>query len=290
MASNFGLTTIKPGPVELLMPASFDQAKKLRDDLIWQQLDCITVAAAIELWLSTLNPKTKLNYRSGLRKLVELGLIDQSQSLQAFALINHDTVLDQIKLIPEWAECSRQARAACYISFTRFLTRQTQGIVSKAIPSKEGTSKTFFRVYEKVKTAAMSQAQWIRFFEALEKLSLRECLIAKVILQGAKRVSEVLSLQADQIDWDRRKISFVQSKTKGLLKETVITYPDGFMNRLQVYLGERTGHVFVTRFGKPVDLRWVAEQFSKARKLAGISIKVSPHVLLASTVKITKFC
>jgi integrase len=79
----------------------------------------------------------------------------------------------------------------------------------------------------------MTQSQWILFLDALEQISPRECLIAKLILQGGKRVNEVLSLQTQHIDWDRRKIVFEQSKTKGLKKATVITYPQSVMEKLK---------------------------------------------------------
>ena len=267
---------------------SFEHAKKVRDIHIWQQLDNISVEEAISHWLATLSHKTQINYQSGMRKLAEFGLISPSMSLQAFALVNHDTIIDQIKLRREWSECSRQARAACYISFTRFLNRRTEGMIRKALPNKEGNAKTFYRVHEKVKTAAMSQGQWIRFFEALEKISKREYLIAKVLLQGGKRVKEVLFLHLDQIDWERRKITFSQSKTKGLVKKTVITYSEGIMNALREYIGDRKGLVFVTRFNNPLDLRWLASIFAKAGKVAGIPFKVTPHVLRASAVTYLK--
>ncbi len=134
----------------------------------------------------------------------------------------------------------------------------------------------------------MTQAQWIRFFDALEKVGSREALIAKIILQGGKRVSEVLSLKVEQIDFERSKIIFKQSKTKGLNKETIITYPESVIEKLRAYIEERTGYVFVSRFGKPVDLRWVASIFAKAGKQAGIPFKVTPHVLRASTVTYLK--
>ena len=267
---------------------SFEQAKSLRDNLIWEELDKTTVDEAVVLWLATLSPKTRINYQSGMRKLASFGFLNPSITLQAFALVNHNNVLDGIKLVPEWAECSRQARATCYISFTRFLNRRTHGIIPRAIPNRESGSKTFFRVYEKVKTEAMSQAQWVKFFEELEKIAPRECLIAKVILQGGKRVSEVLTLKVDQIDFTRRKIFFRQSKTKGLKKETVITYPESIMEKLRAYIGEKTGFVFISRFGKPIDLRWVAAMFAKAGKQAGLPFKITPHVLRASTVTYLK--
>jgi integrase len=267
---------------------NFEQAKSLRDNLIWHQLDKMTVEEAIISWLPTLNLRTQINYQSGMRKLVGLELINPSMTLQAFALLNHNLIIDRIKLVSNWSECSRQARAACYISFTRFLSRRTHDIISKAIANKEGNAKTFFRVYEKVKTSAMTQAQWLRFFEALEEISPRETLIAKVILQGGKRVSEVLSLQTHQINWDKREIIFVQSKTKGLIKETVITYPETIMLKLKSHIGFRSGNVFVTRFRKPVKLNRLTVTFAKAGLLAGLPFKITPHVLRASTVTYLK--
>lgn len=282
-AEKADVTLVSLDQARSLKVQSFEQAK-MRDNLIWEQLDKITVEEAVLLWITTLSPKTRINYQSGMRKLAELGLLAPSISLQAFALVNHDSVIDRIKLISAWSECSRQARAACYISFTRFLNRRTHGIISKVLANKEGGSKTFFRVYEKVKTAAMTQAQWVKFLEVLESMHPRECLIAKVILQGGKRVSEVLSLQVDQIDFARKKIIFRQSKTKGFHKETVITYPDSIMEKLKVYIEERTGYVFLNRFGKPVSARWLEIIFLKAGKQAGLPFKITPHVLRASTV------
>ena len=133
------------------------QAKAFQTNLVWKKLDEITVEEAISYWLSTLSLKTQINYRSGIRKLVEFGLLNPLISLQAFALTNHEAIIDRIKLIQGWAESSQQVRAACYIS-TGFLNRRLQGVVKKALPNKAGSSKTFFRINEKVKTLAMFQA------------------------------------------------------------------------------------------------------------------------------------
>jgi integrase len=266
----------------------YEEAKSTQSNVIWQQLEKITVEEAAKLWLETLGPKTRINYQSGLRKLAELKLLSPLMNLQAFALVNHEAIIDQIKLVDKWTECSRQSRAACYISFTRFLHRRSKGLISKATANKEGNAKTFYRVYDRVKTQAMSQAQWVLFLEELEHISPRECLIAKLILQGGKRVNEVLSLQTDQIDWDRRKITFEQSKTKGLKKVTVITYPQSVMDRLREYIGERSGGVFITRSEKPVMMTRIAHTFALAGQKAAISFKVTPHVLRASTVTYLK--
>lgn len=267
---------------------TFEQASSFKSNLIWKHLDSISVEEAIANWLPTLSSKTQISYRSGIKKLIELGLVNPLMSLQQFALVNHESIIDKIKLFQDWAENTKQARAACYISFTGFLSRRLEGMIKKAIPNKEGHAKTFFNVYEKVKTSAMTQAQWISFFRELEKINHRDCLIGKVILQGGKRVNEVLSLHVEQINWGLREITFIQSKMRRLHKETVITYPESIMNQLKEYIGERSGCVFVTRSGKPVMINQLAVTFAKAGKAAGISFKISPHVLRASTVTYLK--
>jgi integrase len=85
-------------------------------------------------------------------------------------------------------------------------------MVKKALAKKEGKLKTFSKVYYKVKTKAMTQIQWIIFLEELTKINSRDALVAKIILQGAKRVNEVLTLQTDQINWKENQIVFQQSK------------------------------------------------------------------------------
>jgi integrase len=82
-----------------------------------------------------------------------------------------------------------------------------------------------FKVRDKVKSNAMSLAQWTAFLDELAKINERDRLIAKVVLQGGKRINEVLELTSVQIDWGKNEIRFTQSKTKGTVQETIITYP-----------------------------------------------------------------
>jgi integrase len=271
-----------------ITPFSYEEAQLIRTQAVWERLEQTTVDEAVNEWLKTLSEKTRINYASGIRMLTERGLINPMVSLQAFALYNHEAIIDRIKLVFDWSECTRQARAACYISFTTFLSRRMQGLIKKAIPSKEGTNKTFYRVREKVKSHAMTQAQWLAFLVALEEINLRDCLIAKLILQGGKRINEVLSLQTEQIDWEQNEITFKQSKTKGMSKETVITYPSSVMIALRNYLGERKGWVFVTSSLRPVMINQLASTFKRAGEQAGIPFKVTPHVLRASAVTFLK--
>ena len=267
---------------------SFDQAQAIRDRIIWGKIEPMKVDQVINEWLNTLSYRTQINYRSGVRMLAETGLLNPFLTMQAFSLVNHDAAIDKIKQLPLLQETTRQARAAMYISFTRYLSRKFPEIFKKAMPSREGTSKTFFRVHDKVVTEAMNQAQWLSFFACLADSNARDCLIAKITLQGGKRIREVLSLKTDQIDWEKKEITFTQSKTKGAKKETVITYPDSVMQELKKYIGAREGQVFISSNGNPVLLTQVANTFAKAGIKAGISFKVTPHVLRASAVTYLK--
>lgn len=269
---------------------TYSQVKNLREEAIWQNLDTVSVEQALDAWYKSMNRLTAINYQSGMKKLAEFGFLNPLLSLQQFSQMNHNAVIDRIKKDKsiQWSECSRQARAAGYISFTSYLCRQTDGIIKKAMPNREEANKTFKRVHKHVVTEAMTQAQWISFLAALQKINSRDCLLAKIALQGGKRIGEVLSLTTDKIDWNNNQITFRQLKTRGAIEETVITYPISVMNELKQYVGERQGLVFITRTGKAIPLCQLASTFDKAGNVANIPFKVTPHVLRASTVTYLK--
>jgi integrase/recombinase XerD len=271
--------------------SKYDRLIGAAKDLLWEKLANQIVGEWLEIWLKTLNFYTALNYRTGMKRLAKIGLFQPELSLQAFALINHDAIIDRIKkdsFEVNWSECTRQARAACYISFTSFLSRRFQGMIKKATPSKEGSSKTFFQVHHKVVSSAMTQSQWLLFLEKLSRINLRDCLIARLSLQGGKRIGEVLSLNTDQINWEQNQIRFFQSKTKGVIKETTITYATSILYDLRLYVNGRKGVVFITRSGKKVPRIQLASTFARAGIHANIPFRVTPHILRASTVTFLK--
>ncbi len=110
---------------------------------LWQELANRSVGEFIMEWLIGYSRHTAANYLSGIRKLEEFGLIKTSMNLQTFALLNHNNIIDAIKLIPDWQESSKQARAACYISFTAYLSRRFDGMIPRAQPKKGKNNPTF---------------------------------------------------------------------------------------------------------------------------------------------------
>lgn len=265
------------------------QAVSNRDEAIWRELSKISLINAADRFLETLAGNTQRAYRAAFHSIFILmkdhHLFDPHNSLQTFALANLEYLLDEIRGKLSGADSTKQARAAAFIALTRFLQRATGGLIRKVIPRKEKSNPTFRQIRETSLTKALNRVQWSRFLMFLQRSSHRDYLVAKMILQGAKRVGEVLSAQIHQIDWNLNQITFRQFKSKTLEKFTVITYPSDFMQELKEYLGNRTeGFIFITRNGKPLSQPHLYRAFVNAGKQAGLSIIVHPHVLRASAI------
>lgn len=277
---------------------SFKRAQEVKQEGLWRQLEGVPLQQAIEQWLESIsNPRTKRAYTMAMQELAKNRLINPSMSLQGFSMRNHDVTVDFIKtkklysskgggnVNRQWSEATRQQRAAAFVSFTGFLSRRTEGIIRKATPNKEGQYRTFHRINQHVVTPAFSSPkEWKRFLKELEKINPRDCLIAKIMLQGGKRISEALSLDTRDIDFEKGEITFAQSKTKGEARQTIISYPQAVMLELKEYIGDRKGYAFVTQSGNPVKPQQLERNFKKAGERASIPFKVSPHVLRATTV------
>jgi integrase len=101
-------------------------------------------------------------------------------------------------------------------------------------------------------------------------------------LQGAKRISEVLRLTTDKIDYKKREIMFPQSKTRGTKVETIVSFPQSIMNELKEYIGTRKGLVFLTRNGKRIMINQVATTYGKVGERAGLMVHT--HMLRCSAI------
>lgn len=265
-------------------PAEVDAWFASEKRRILDEMAKIQVTEALNYWLSTLSPATGKMYSSTFKRLQELKLVNLNYNLRQFSFINHEAVIDDIKSCNFWKEATKQNKAATYVSFTEFLERRTKGAIKKAVPKSRGVNKTFYAVREKVKTPALSKNQTILFLRALEYIEPRMALIARIILQGGKRKDEVLSLEIKNIDFSKNRISFIQSKTSGKKKITVINYPPHVMKELKEYIGDRVGLAFITRTGKKIAGRHLNPVFIKAGKRAGVAFPVTPHVLRVTLV------
>ncbi len=268
---------------------SMTEATAQRDEAIWKELGKISLAQASDYFLLSLKGHTKRTYRAAFQSIFQLfgqlGLFDPQNTLQTFALSNLEFLLDEIRGKLPGTESTKQARAAAFISLTRFLQRTTGGVVRTAMPNKEKVNPTFKQIRETAATQSLTKVQWTKLLLSLKRASFRDYLVAKMILQGAKRVGEVLTAQIDQINWNQNQITFKQFKSKELEKFTVITYPKDFMKELRDYIDERKeGPIFITKHGKALTQPHLYRSFSLAGNQIGVPFTVHPHVLRASAI------
>ena len=283
---------------------TYKSAVEAKQEFIWQQLRSIMLGEAIDEWLSTIqNPCTKKSYTSSMAILIKYRILDDKVPLHLFSLLSPERIVDQIKSCllfvegpknenKQWSIRTREARISCFLAFTRFLSRKTEGIIRRGVPCKDGIEKTFTPKPRKVKTEAMTRSQMALFFEELEKINSRDALIAKICLHGAKRISEVLSLRVDQINYEKKEIVFRQSKSQIADDFTIICFEKEsaavLLEQLRKYIGDRCGIVFVTSFGKQVQKTQVDRTFSEAGRRSNIPFRVSPHNLRATAVTLWK--
>ena len=281
----------KPADIDL-SKLRYEDALKLKNELKWLRLETKTVGDALNQWSKTLDNKhTKRAYGFGISKLIEHKIIQPEHTLQTFSLINHESRLDKIIQIKEWSISTQQQRCACYIAFTEYLQRETQGMIRKAL-TKKGKKGTFSHHKTQVETPAMNQKQWHSFLHELKQINNRDYLIASLTLQGSKRINETLSLQIPFINWETDEIEYKQSKTDNNAT-TIITNPSHIMSTLKNYINgtshNRTNNtVFITKNGKSVEYFHIYRSFIRAGEKAGIPFKITPHVLRTSAITYMK--
>lgn len=251
----------------------------------WEQCKEKLIYILIDAWLSDYKEVTSRTYKDCIRQMARGGFINPMMKLQDFAKVPHEVIISQIKALPHLAETTKQLRGKAYVSFTGYLSMIFREKFRKAKPRKG----TFFEVHEVVKTNALNRVQWEAFFVELKKINKRDWLVARVTLQGAKRIEEVLSLDLANVLFEKKQILFKISKTGGLIRQTVITYPQHFMDELKAYVGgRRDGLLFVTRNNTRVHSANIRRSFLRAGFAAKMPFRITPHVLKATAITYMK--
>jgi len=271
------------------MTFQYHLATSLKKDELWQQLATKTILEAAQSFLDTLTCHTKRSYRGSFNKIFELlvsrDLLSPAMTLQTFSMCNLENLLDCIRTSVSGSNSTRQHRAASFVAFTQYLARTTQGMIKPVMPMKGGNNRTFVKIRDKAETEALTHEEYSKFIATLKKLSFRDYLIAKAIMQGAKRVNEVLLAKIDQIDWEKNLIIYNQSKSRAIERITKIYYTDEFMNELRHYIYDRTdGHIFISRNNSPVSQSQIYRSFRYAGVLAGLTKQVHPHMLRSTCI------
>lgn len=234
-------------------------------------------------WLSHLNPDTAKTYSHLMKSLVESQFIPDLD-LEEFNSYPHEFVLRRMRKKDGWSESAIQMRSAAYISFTKYLTRITCGWFRRVFPESGTSTPTFFQKNEKSVYRALTEHERFKFMLAIDTIGKRESIAARCIMQGAKRVNEVLTVKLIDVDFDKGKIHYKQSKTGGMIKIIPVQYPAHFMKEVKEYVDStqkfrtKEDWLFVTNRGGHLHSNHLTTSFHVASDMAGIE-RISPHVL-----------
>ncbi|MBM4241521.1 MAG: recombinase XerC [Euryarchaeota archaeon] len=109
-------------------------------------------------------------------------------------------------------------------------------------------------------------------------LNLRNKVILALLYSSGLRVSELVSLNVDDVDLDERTIRI---RGKGE-KDRIVLFDDRTRELIEEYLEKRdqkSEFLFVNRFGNPITTRYIQMMIKEYAKVAGIKKKVTPHIL-----------
>jgi len=113
---------------------------------------------------------------------------------------------------------------------------------------------------------------------------LRDYTILEILYSGGLRVSELVGLNLDNLDWQRKEL---RVWAKGA-KERVALLGEPAMAALQAYIkhsrpqllrDKTTNALFLNRFGGRLSTRSVMSIVKKYSRLAGLQKRVTPHTL-----------
>lgn len=116
-------------------------------------------------------------------------------------------------------------------------------------------------------------------FLSLAGSNVRDYAMFQVFLQTGVRVSELVDLSVEDIDFNARTLHVREGKGKA---ERVIPLEQKVLKAIKNYLAFRsatdTERLFLNRYGEPIGERGVQKLVAHYRMQGGLSKKVSPHI------------
>ena len=107
-------------------------------------------------------------------------------------------------------------------------------------------------------------------------LNLKHRLVLMFLYYTGVRVNEIVNLKWEDIDFQRGTIHVKTAKGE---KERVVFFHEKLKGFIEYFNLKKEGFVFLSNFGKKYDKRTVQTIVKNASKKAGISKKVTPHIL-----------
>lgn len=114
---------------------------------------------------------------------------------------------------------------------------------------------------------ALTQEEYKKFTEAIENKKYK--LITEILYKTGTRISELVNLKIEDIDFEKRRVT-ITGKGK---KQRTIYIDDKLLKKIKDYTDSSHGRLF------NITPAAVQAYFRKTREKAGLSKRVTPHVL-----------
>jgi len=126
-----------------------------------------------------------------------------------------------------------------------------------------------------------SEAALKQYYEAVwQAKNIQDMLIIKTLLYTGVRVSELIRLKIEDVDFDRCQVKIVSGKGK---KDRIVPFPKSFKETLALHVSHAAKNkqfsLFESSWKKPYSDRGIRKILEKYSKVAGMSHTISPHKL-----------
>jgi integrase/recombinase XerD len=125
----------------------------------------------------------------------------------------------------------------------------------------------------------LTEAELVKFFDAVTKGPVRDTIMLRLLYFTAVRVSELVNIKVQDVDWSASKIYIEQGKGG---KDRYVLFDDAFKTGLRVHmehLPHNTVYLFESAQRRHLTDRRVRQLVHHYAKKAGITKRVHPHLL-----------
>lgn len=126
-----------------------------------------------------------------------------------------------------------------------------------------------------------TEAELKKYYEAVwQTKNMQDMMIIKTLLYTGIRVSELIRLNIEDIDFDRYQIRITAGKGK---KDRIVPFPKSFREPLAMHVSNANKNkqvsLFESSWKRPYSDRGIRKMLEKYSEIAGMSHTISPHKL-----------
>jgi len=240
--------------------------------------------------------ETLSNYRNALNDLFEKGILPEMEAaggiytMDCF-IFERDRLSQAIQDSLHWTENEKRLRINALVCLSKFLSVVSCDVFSPLeLPKKyilkdvRGTSSP----------SVLTLKEWGYFREELQKISLRDFLIATLMYFTARPLSRVLDLEKGHIDLEKRLVFFPKGSSSasdsrlGLERvrfdSEIERYLRQYIEESSSYRGDACDAFFITSRGKSVYRTHLNQVFERASSAAKLDFKVTAKMIQWSYV------